>query len=157
MDNMLINDDIYYIYGKEGKGRVMALAFGIDGVIVHTMPTFTFFYDMINNSSNIVCINDDCSLVNFLDEDNNVTQTLQTNSKLGSILTSSPVVFELMRRNEDNTAIEPSSIPPKNREVVEGWRYDNNGLIAPEGWVPKPVKTLAEMRQDFIDRNKNVR
>ncbi len=157
MYNMLIDDDIYYLYGKEGKGRVMALAFGLDGVIVHTMPTFTFFYDMINSSNNIVCVNDDCSLVNFLDDNENIIETLQTNSKLGSILTSSPKIFELMRRNEDNTPIEASTIPPKNREVIEGWRYNENGLIAPYGWEPKPVKTLAEIRQEFFERSNNVR
>ena len=68
MLNMLTDDDIYYLYGKENNGLVMAMALGIDGVIVHTMPTFTFFYDLINNSSSVVCLNDSCSLVNFLDD-----------------------------------------------------------------------------------------
>ncbi len=144
---MITDNDIYYSFGKQGEGVIAAIAFGIDGYIVETMSTYTSFIDLINLSSYIECINDDCSMVNFMDKSGLIIQTLKTNSKLGSILASEPVVFELMRRNPDNSAVEPSSIPAKNREVVEGWRYDDNGLIPPEGWTPSIPPTLEEMRQ----------
>lgn len=46
------------------------------------------FKSLIRQSDTIECVNDDCSVVRFLDKDGNELETLSTTSELGSLLSS---------------------------------------------------------------------
>jgi len=137
---MLKDSDIIYS-GDLSKGTVMAIALGLDGEIVHTIPTYTFFYDAIKKASSIVCVTEDCSTIDFLNKDGSVFESLTTNSFLGSILASSPVVFELMRRLDDNSAVKDMELFNKFRFVTPGWTYSGKNIIPPKGWTPPKPPT----------------
>jgi hypothetical protein len=135
---MLTNADVYFS-GDMSKGVVMAIAFGIENEIVHTMPTYTFFYDLIQTSDSIVCDSDDCTSLKFLDKSGKTIETLTTDPKLGSVLASSPKVFEILRRTPDNSAVEDTERFIKYRHVVDGWTYEGDEIIPPVGWYPAPT------------------
>lgn len=141
---MLKESDVVYS-GDLSKGTVMAIALGIDGEIVHTMPTYTFFYDAIKKAASIVCVTEDCSTIDFLNEDGSVFESLTASSFLGSVLASSPVVFELMRRLDDNSAVKDMELFNKLRFVTPGWKYSGLEITPPPGWMP-PVPSTSEQR-----------
>lgn len=111
------------------KEAIISLAFGIDGEIVHTLVTYVKFYNLIVNSDKIVCKSDNCDIVDFLDKQENIIETLYANPLLGSILASSPKIFILSQRSEDNSKLINSGKHPWYRNVEPGWKYDESGIL----------------------------
>lgn len=52
--------------------------------------THSWFIEILQNSSKIECVNDDCSIIKFVDINNNEINQLTTTSQLGSMLASNP-------------------------------------------------------------------
>lgn len=125
---MLTIDDIQWP-PQRPKDAIIALAFGIDGEIVHTIVTYDKFYELIKTSASIVCKSDNCDVVDFLDESGNVIETLTANSLLGSVLASSPEIFVLIRRSKDNLQIIDPGKHPWYGKVEPGWKYNENGIL----------------------------
>lgn len=125
---MLTTEDIQWPPQKP-KHPLIALAFGIDGEIVHTIVTYVPFYEMILNSSSIICKSDSCNTVEFIDKKGLSITTLTTTPLFGSVLASSPDIFVLSQRSEDNASIVDPGKHPWYRSVEPGWKYDENGIL----------------------------
>lgn len=125
---MLTNEDIHWPPQKP-RDAVISLAFGFDGEIVHTLTTYVYFYNLITDAKNIVCKTETCDVVEFLNSEGAVIETLQTTPLLGSILASSPAVFVLVRRSEDNSKVVDEGKHPWYRKVEPGWKYDERGIL----------------------------
>jgi len=124
---MLTDEDIYWPPQKP-KDAIISLAFGFDGEIVHTVVTYVYFYHLILNSQ-IVCKTDSCNVVDFINSNGAVVETLQTTSLFGSILASSPAVFVLAQRSSDNSTVVDEGKHPWYRKVEPGWKYDESGIL----------------------------
>lgn len=125
---MLTLDDVRWPPQKP-KDAIIALAFGIDGEIVHTLVTYENFYELITTSASIVCKSENCDTVDFVNEFGCITNTLQADPLLCSVLASSPEIFVLLRRSKDNLQIvEPGKHPWYGR-VEPGWKYDESGIL----------------------------
>ena len=131
-------------YSKESVGRVgMAIAIGIDGEALVTLPTYVDFYEFLLENKEVVCATEDCSTVSFI-KNGEVIETLVTNSLMGSVLSSNPDILELGRQNPDNSMPEITEELRFRGYVVPGWGYGPEGFIAPEGWVMPPQRTAEE-------------
>jgi hypothetical protein len=139
---MLNSVDITYSDASEGRVAI-AIAIGIGGEVLITLPTYVDFYEFLLENNEVVCVTEDCSTVNFV-KNEEVIETLVTTALMGSVLASNPDILEIVRRNPDN------SIPEMNEDrrfkgyVVPGWGYSPEGFIAPEGWVMPPQRTAEE-------------
>lgn len=147
---MLTKADITYS-GQETDRVIMAIALGIDGEVLITIPTFVDFYEFLLENTETVCADEDCSVVNYI-KDGEVIETLSVDPFLGSVLASKPDILEIIRRNPDNTLPERTEELRARVAVVPGWTYDSTGFIAPPGWVlpPLPTKEAQEQAQNRL-------
>jgi hypothetical protein len=125
---MLTDNDIYYFPDKHPGVPTIAIAIGINGKIIIDMPTYVFFYDILKSADSVVANNEDHSNISFI-KNENVIETLQTSSFLGSLLASKPDILEIFRPpNQDQYK--------KNSRVSSGWLYDSEGnfSLPYEGW-----------------------
>lgn len=125
---MLTTEDIQWP-PKKPKHPLVALAFGIDGEIVHTMVTYVPFYKMILEAKSIVCKSENCNVVDFIDDRGLVITSLSTTPLFGSLLASSPDIFVLSQRSEDNSKMVDTGNPSWYRSVEAGWKYDESGIL----------------------------
>lgn len=125
---MLTTDDITWPPLKP-KHPLIALAFGIDGEIVKTLVTYVPFYKLIINAESIVCKSEQCDVVEFVDNRGISITTLHTDPMFGSLLASSPDIFVLSQRSDDNSSVLDSGKHPWYRSVEAGWKYDENGIL----------------------------
>ena len=114
---------------KRPKDALISLAFGIDGEIVYTLVTYVNFYELLTKTSSIRCKSDNCDVVEFWDESDNLIETLQAGALFGSVLASSPKIFVLVRRSKDNSTVEFMDERPWYRKVEPGWKYDESGIL----------------------------
>jgi hypothetical protein len=141
---MLTKNDIVYS-GQQTDRVIMAIALGIDGEVVLTIPTFVDFYEFLLANKTVVCVTDDCDVVNFVNGDE-VVETLSVDPLWGSVLASNPDIMEIVRRNPDNSLIELTDEIRTKMAVVPGWTYDSTGFITPEGWALLPLPTEEQVR-----------
>jgi hypothetical protein len=141
---MLTKNDIVYS-GQQTDRVIMAIALGIEGEVVLTIPTFVDFYEFLLANKNVVCASEDCNVVNFVDGEE-VIQTLFVDSLWGSVLASNPDIMEIVRRNPDNSPAELTDELRTKMAVVPGWTYDESGFIPPEGWELLPLPTEEQVR-----------
>lgn len=130
----------------------MAIALGIDGEVLITIPTFVDFYEFLIENTEVACLAQDCSVINYL-KDGEVVETLSVSAFMGSVLASNPDIFEIVRRNPDNTFPEITDNLRTRMAVVPGWKYDDTGFIAPPGWTlpPPPTEEAKEQVKRFLD------
>lgn len=137
---MLTKEDIIYS-GQTTDRVIMALALGIDGDVLLTFPTFVDVYELLLSCTSIVCNTEECDVVDLI-KDGEVIETLSLNDPfMGSVLASSPDIMELVRRNPDNSIPELTVEMRIKMAVVPGWSYNQDGFIAPLGWVLPPERT----------------
>jgi hypothetical protein len=141
---MLTKNDITYS-GQQTDRVIMAIALGIDGEVVLTIPTFVDFYEFLLENRTVVCAADDCSVINFVDGED-IIETLSLDSFWGSVLASNPDIMEIVRRNPDNSFAELTDELRTKMAVVPGWAYDDTGFITPEGWELRPLPTEEQIR-----------
>ncbi len=148
---MLTTEDITYS-GQETDKVIMAIALGIDGEVLVAIPTFVDFYDLLVENTEVVCVTEDCTVVNYL-KDGEVVETLSVSAFLGSVLASNPDVLEIVRRNPDNTFPEITDELRTRMAVGPGWQYDSSGFITPPGWTlpPLPTKEKEEKLKEFLN------
>ena len=145
---MLTSED--FEYSSEITGRVaIAIALGIDGEVLVTMPTYVDFYEFLLDNPQVICVTEDCGTINFMSEEE-VVETLVTTPLLGSLLASNPDILEIVRRNPDNSFPEITETIRFKGYVVPGWKYDTSGFIAPEDWV-LPTNTAAEQEAKYTE------
>jgi hypothetical protein len=145
LNTMLTKENI--IYSNQETDRViMAIALGIDGEVLSTLATFVDVYEMLTTNT-IVCSTENCDTINIV-KDNEIIETIYLNDPfLGSILSSSPDIMELVRRNPDNSIPEFTDEIRTKMAVVAGWTYDESGFIPPTGWVLPPPRTPEEIEE----------
>jgi hypothetical protein len=155
LNTMLTKEDIIYS-NQETDRIIMAVAFGIDGEVLATIPTFVDVYELLTEST-IVCSTENCDTINIV-KNNEVIETIYLNdSFLGSILSSSPDIMELVRRNPDNSIPEMTPEIRTKMSVVPGWTYDESGFIPPSGWVlpkeytPEEIEAMRKKMQELRD------
>jgi hypothetical protein len=155
LNTMLTKEDIIYS-NQETDRIIMAVAFGIDGEVLTTIPTFVDVYELLTENT-IVCSTENCDTVNIV-KNNEVIETIYLNdSFLGSILSSSPDIMELVRRNPDNSIPEMTPEIRTKMSVVPGWTYDESGFIPPSGWVlpkertPEEIEAMRKKMQELRD------
>jgi len=102
---MLTDNDIYF--SDEDKAALIESTnigedYSIRGVYViikneqgdietyKNILTYDWFTDLLLRTTTIECVNDDCSIVKFLDYKGNELEQLTTTSELGSMLASNP-------------------------------------------------------------------
>lgn len=110
---MLTDNDIYFSEQDDAAAKALVnvgdryevkhISFGFDGQVVHSMATHESFVTLFQSASSIECVDEDCSIVKFIGKDNEELETLNTDSKLGSILASNPTLWvgmEIRTRRE---------------------------------------------------------
>jgi len=144
---MLTDTDIYFFW-KENESpnpikNHMALGFGINGKLIADMVTYVDFYELLIDSDEIIPMNENCSVVNFI-KNGIVIDTLTTSSFLGSLLSSSPDFLPIYIF-PNNEQLE------KNRKVVPGWLYDESGefSIPYEGWEDEFVDGMYNVDREY--------
>lgn len=60
--------------------------------VAKRIPTYQWFVEILVKSKTIECVNEDCSLIRFIDNSGNELAQWQTTSELGSILSSNPKI-----------------------------------------------------------------
>jgi hypothetical protein len=142
---MLTKEDITYSL-QETDRVIMAVAFGIDGEVLITIPTFVDVYELLTTNT-IVCSTENCDTINIVNNDE-IIETIYLNDPfLGSVLSSSPDIMELVRRNPDNSIPEMTPEIRTKMSVVPGWTYDESGFIPPAGWVLPNERTPEEIEE----------
>ena len=136
---MLTKADITYS-GQKTDRVIMAIALGIEGEVLITLPTFVDFYEFLLENTDVACVTESCDVVEFRKE-GGVLETLQVDSFLGSVLASNPDILEIVRRNPDNTLVPMTDEIRTKMAVTPGWRYYGGEFIAPEGWTLPPLPT----------------
>jgi len=144
---MLTDTDIYFFWKENESPNVirnhMALGFGINGKLIADMVTYVDFYELLIDSDKIIPMNEDCSVVNFI-KDGQTIDTLQTSSFLGSLLCSEPDFLPIYIF-PNNEQLE------KNRRVVPGWLYDENGefFMPYEGWDDEIIDGMYNVDREY--------
>lgn len=144
---MLTDTDIYFFWKENEKPESiknhMALGFGINGKLIADMVTYVDFYELLINSDEIIPMNEDCSVVNFI-KNGIVVETLKTSSFFGSLLSSSPDFLPIYIFPNDEQL-------NKNRKVVPGWLYDENGefSIPYEGWEDEVIDGMYNVDREY--------
>jgi hypothetical protein len=144
---MITDSDIFFFWKENESPNVirnhMALGFGINGKLVADMVAYVDFYELLVDSDEIIPINEDCSVVNFI-KNGVVIETLTTSSFLGSLICSDPdflpvYIFPNIEQLE------------KNGRVVPGWLYDENGefSIPYEGWEDELVDGMYNVDREY--------
>jgi len=148
---MLTNSDILFS-GQPTDKVIMAMALGIDGDVLITIPTFVDFYEFLLENTDVVCVTEECTVINYL-KDGEVIETLSVSAFMGSVLASNPDILEIVRRNPDNTFPEITDELRTRMAVVPGWKYDSTGFIIPPGWTlpTSPTKETEEKIKRFLD------
>jgi hypothetical protein len=152
---MLTKEDITYSL-QETDRVIMAVALGIDGEVLITLPTFVDVYEMLTENT-IVCSTENCDTIDIV-KDDEVIETIYLNDPfLGSVLASSPDIIELVRRNPDNSIPEMTPEVRTKMAVVPGWTYDESTFIPPAGWVlprertPEEIEEMRKKLQELRD------
>jgi hypothetical protein len=141
---MLTKEHIIYS-GQTTDRVIMALALGIEGDVLITIPTFVDIYELLLSSTSISCSREKCDVVNLL-KDGEIIETLSLNdSFMGSVLASSPDIMEIVRRNLDNSIPELTVEIRTKLSVVPGWSYNEFGFVPPLGWILPPERTPEEI------------
>lgn len=140
---MITDNDIYFFWDKYPERQQMALGFGVNGKLVAAFATYVDFYDLLFSSDEIVPVNEDSSIVNFI-KNGEVIETLKTSSFLGSLLCSNTDLLEMYRHpNPEQLA--------KNAGVGPGWLYDANGefRLPYEGWDTEMVDGMYNSDREY--------
>jgi hypothetical protein len=148
---MLTKNDIVYS-GQQTDRVIIAIAIGIEGEVLVALPTFVDFYEFLLENTEVVCLAQDCTIINYL-KDGEVLETLSVDAFLGSILASNPDIIEIVRRNPDNTLPEITDELRTRMAVGPGWQYNSTGFITPPGWTlpPLPTKEDEEKLRERLD------
>lgn len=141
---MLTDNDIYFFWNKYPERQQMAIAFGLEGKVIVDFATYVDFYDnVLSVADEVVPNNEDHSNVSFK-KNGEVIETLQTSPFFGSLLCSSPDIFELYRHpNPEQLA--------KNGKVAPGWVYDSEGNFSEpyEGWGDEIVDGMYNIDKEY--------
>lgn len=105
---MLTENDICFS-DEDEKALIDSVAVGeeykIRGVIIviwdenrniewiRRISTYDWFTQLLSKAVKIECVNDDCSIVRFVDSEGNELEQLTTTPEFGSVLSSNPTMY----------------------------------------------------------------
>lgn len=105
---MLTEDDIFFsevdrqaLVDSVAEGedyRIRGIIFNLkneNGDIewIKKIQTYDWFMDLLNKTKTIECVEEDCSVVRFLDSSGEEIEQLTTTSEFGSALASNPNIY----------------------------------------------------------------
>jgi hypothetical protein len=140
---MITDTDIYFSPERFPGRPHIAIAFGIDGKNVADFVTYIDFFDLLKTSDKVTANNEDCSSISFI-KNEEVVETLQTSSFLGSLICSNPDILEIHRPPDHDQA-------ERNRRVTPGWRYDEYGnfFIPYYGWDTEIIDGMSNVEREY--------